>query len=163
MCHANQGDWPNAIISYNKGEELAIELGTIPVLANIRISRAVSELHSGNLDAAESSRLQAETLMTRLNDRLGLAECRKVEGMVLRERADYAQSQKRLEAGLHLFRTLGNELGVAECEFELGVLEQQRGADTEARSRLSESVRLFRQIGADDDVRRGELLLAEIA
>lgn len=163
MCYANQDDWHSAITNYEKGEELAIELGTIQVLANIRISRAVAELHSGRLDAAERLSLQAATLMEQLNDRLGLAECRKVEGMVLRERADYVESLRRLEEGLQMFRDLGNDLGVAECELELGLLERQRGAPGEARVRLSESVRLFRQIGADEDVRRGEVLLAEIA
>lgn len=163
MCHANQGDWQSAISHYAKGEELALELGTIPVLANIRISRAVAELHSGHLDAAESSRLQAAAMMAQLEDQLGLAECRKVEGMLLRERADFPESQKRLAEGLCMFRELGNDLGVAECELELGLLDRKRGAAPEARSRLTESVRMFREIGAQDDVRRGEALLAEMA
>ena len=163
MCHANQGDWKSAIDSYGKAEELAVELGTIPVLANVRISLAVSELHMGDLDGAERSCLQASSLMAQLNDRLGLAECRKVAGMVLRERSDYTESVKSLEAGLHTFRGLGNDLGVAECELELGILERKRGADIKARTRLSESARLFRQIGADDELRRTEALLAEMA
>jgi tetratricopeptide (TPR) repeat protein len=108
MCHANQGDWKNAVTSYDKDEELALELGTIAVLANIRISRAVAELHLGDLDRAESSCLQAVTMMDQLNDRLGLAECHKVEGIIMRERGDYAEATKRLEMGLRAARAGGS-------------------------------------------------------
>ena len=163
MCHANQGDPRSAIECYQKGEELAIDLGTVSVLADIRVSRAAAELRLGDLDGAERSCLQSAALMVQLGDPLGLAECRKVEGMVLRERGDLPESRRRLDEGLHAFREHGNELGVAECELELGVLESRRGDVGEARSRLSESVRLFRQIGAEDDVQRGEALLAEMA
>ena len=163
MCYAAQGELVESLASYERGEVLAIELGTLDVLANIKVSAASAHLRHGDIDSAETACQQASHLMDRLSDRLGAAECRKVEGMILRDRAEFDEGRERLEEGLHTFRELENELGVAECELELGVLERETGDLPASRLHLQQSAELFEQVGAAEDARRSLLLLKEMA
>lgn len=162
MCYNAQGETDEALASYARGEALAVELGTLDMLSIIKVSSALAHLRQGDVDAAETACQQAAHLMDRLGDRLGAAECRKVEGMILRDRANFEQGRQRLEEGLHTFRELENDLGVAECELELGVLERASGDMAAARDRLRQSVQLFEQVGAAEEAQRGQRLLEEL-
>jgi len=101
--------------------------------------------------------------MEELEDRLGLAECDKVEGMILRERCQYLQAEKMLRQGRRVFEELENQLGMAECDLELGSLLQTQGDLEGARQRLEESQKLFQDIGAEVDAHRAEEILAALA
>ena len=97
-----------------------------------------------------------------MQDRLGLAECEKVQGMICRERGQYAEAANLLRQGKQSFLELENQLGVAECDLELGLV-QQRGKDLEgARRHLQDAAALFEQIGAVAEVRRAKALLASL-
>lgn len=159
MMHADQGKWPEALKWYDRGEKQAREMGTVDVEANILVSRAEAETMEGDLEGAGASCAKALVYMEQLGDRLGVAECRKIEGMILRERAEYERAEDRLVQGRTLFEELGNRLGMAECDLELGRLEQARGDADEARLRLVEAQTRFGEVGAEEDARRvGELL-----
>ncbi len=160
LSHADQEDWTMALKFYGEREERARELGTVDVVANILISKAAAQIQVDELEDAETSCKQARLYMEQMKDRLGLAECRKVEGMIYRERAEYRRATECLQQGRYTFLELDNDLGVAECDLELGRLQQERGDVEEARRLLLESVQLFQQIGATDDARKGEALLA---
>ena len=163
MAHGAQHEWREALRCYERGCQLAREMGTVDVEANILVSQAVSQLSLGDLDTAETSCRQARVYMAQLEDRLGVAECDKVDGMIHRERAQFGEAQERLERGRHSFELLENRLGVAECELELGRLFHTRGEGDAARLRLRESQRLFSEIGAQTDAQRAEELLAALA
>jgi len=162
MAHGAQQEWEEALNCYARGWGLAREMGTIDVEANILVSQAVAQIGVGDLEGAEISCQQARAHMEQLGDRLGLAECDKVEGMIHRERSQYPQAEKQLQQGRHRFNELENLLGVAECDLELGRLFQDRGELETARQRLEESQRLFQEIGAEADARRAEELLAAL-
>ena len=149
--------------SYAKGEKLAREIDTVGVLASILVSRAPAQLAVGDLEGAERSCLQARTYMGQLGDRLGLAECSKVEGMICRKRSLYVEAQERLRRGRHLFQELENPLGVAECDLELGLLQQQGGDVGGARQCLEDARTSFQQVGALEEVRKAEELLAALS
>ncbi|MFH1568417.1 MAG: tetratricopeptide repeat protein [Gemmatimonadota bacterium] len=163
MCHAGQQEWEAALSCYNRGEVLARELGTVDVLANLLVSRAVVHLRRGELEDAEVAGSRAQTLMEQLANRIGLAECRKVKGMVSRERGRPAEAIQELSQAAAAFQVLENELGVAECQLELALVERQQGEKDRARRRLQDAVQLFEKVGAAGDARRGEAMLAEMA
>ena len=162
MTHAGQQDWSTALKCYSEGEKRARVLGILDVIANILVSKAVAQIHLDDLEGSENSCAQARAYMEHMKDPLGLAECRKVEGMICRVRSQFREATRRLQQGRHSFEELENDLGVAECDLELGLLQQQRGDVEEARRLLEDSVRLFQQIGALEDARRGEEVLAEL-
>lgn len=163
MCHAGQQEWDAARSCYAKGEELARELGTVDVLANILVSRALLHVRRGELDEAETACARSWQLMDQVGNRIGQAECHKVQGMIDRERGLFDRAADQLEKGMAAFQVLENELGVAECELELALVEQRHGDTARARRHLEDSIRLFQQVGAAGDARRGEALLAEVA
>lgn len=163
MCHAAQREWKAALSCYTKGEELARELGTVDVLANLLVSRAQVHARRAELEEAEATRARAAQLMEQLGNLIGQAECLKVKGMVNRERGLLDSAADELQKGMAAFQVLENDLGVAECELELALVDQQQGDTTRARRRLQDSIRLFQQVGAAGDVERGEALLAEMA
>ena len=163
MCHAAQQEWKVALSCYAKGEELAQGLGTVDVLANLLVSRAQAHARRGELEEAETARERAARLMEQVGNRLGQAECLKVQGIVTRERGQLERASEVLQQGMTAFQALENELGVAECGLELALVAQRRGDTAGARRRLQDSIRLFRQVGASGDAERGENLLAEMA
>lgn len=163
MAHANQEEWKDALKWYADGEKLAREMGTVDVEANILVARAQAEVATGDLDGAEQTCNKALSYMEQLGDRLGVAECRKVEGSIWRERGEFDRAEASLQRGRHLCQELENRLGVAECDLELGRLEQARGNLDAARLRLEESKEAFRALGAEEDAQRAEGLLTQLA
>ena len=163
MAHAARQEWQAALECYTRGGEQAREMGTVDIEANIVVSQAVAQIGVGDLEEAETSCLQARTYMEQLGDRLGLAECSKVEGMICRERSQYSEGEERLQQGRHIFEELENQLGVAECDLELGRLLQDRGEVEAASQHLEESCKLFQEIGAVEDARKAEELLTTLA
>jgi len=163
MCYTGQQNWEAALSCYTKGEALARELGTVDVLANLLVSRALVHARRAELEEGETACAQAWRLMDQLGNRLGLAECHRVQGMIDRERGLFDRAADQLTKGMAAFQALENELGVAECELELALVEHRQGDTARARRRLEGSVRLFQQVGAAGDAQRGEALLAEMA
>ena len=125
MLHAAQEQWESALESYAEAENLAKGMGTMDVLANILVSRALAQIGVGDLKGGERTSRQARAYMGRLRDRLG-AECNKVDGIILRERGQYLEAEELLLEGRVLFKDLENLLGAAECTLELGIALQRR-------------------------------------
>lgn len=163
MTHADQEQWQKALQWYGKAEEMAREMGTIDVEANVLVSAAVAHLKVDDLEACDKSCLLARRHMEQLGDRPGVAECNKVEGMALCKRGEYALACERLQTGRHLFSELDNALGAAECAMELGRLELARGEGEQARPHFAEAERTFAELGAEDDARRAAEALAQLA
>lgn len=163
MTHADQEQWEKALQWYAKAEELAREMGTIDVEANVLVSAAVAHLENGNGEACDKACMLARRQMEQLGDRPGLAECNKVEGMALCKRGEYALACDRLQAAQHQFAELDNALGAAECAMELGRLELARGEGEQARLHFAEAERSFTDLGAEDDARRAAEALAQLA
>ncbi len=162
MTHADQEQWQKALQWYGKAEELAREMGTVDVEANVLVSAAVAQLEVGDLEASDKSCLLARRHMEQLGDRPGLAECGKVEGMILRQRGAHTLACERLQMGRHLFAELDNALGIAECDMELGRLELARAAGEQARSHFTAAQLAFAKLGAEDDARRAAEALAQL-
>jgi predicted ATPase len=163
MAHAAQEEWQEALRSYGHAQQLAGEMGTVDMEANVFIAQATAQTRVGDLAEASVLCRQARGQMEELEDRLGLAECDKVEGMILRERCQYLQAEKMLRQGRRVFEELENQLGMAECDLELGSLLQTQGDLEGARQRLEESQKLFQDIGAEVDAHRAEEILAALA
>ena len=162
MTYAAQQEWEEALTCYTEGEKLARDMGTVDVVANILVGRASVQLNLGDPEEAETACQGAHIYYEQMQDRLGLAECEKVEGMICRERGQYAEAANLLRQGKQRFLHLENQLGVAECDLELGLV-QQRGKDLEgARRHLQDAAALFEQIGAVAEVRRAKALLASL-
>ncbi|MBI4531683.1 MAG: tetratricopeptide repeat protein [Candidatus Latescibacteria bacterium] len=163
MTHAAQKEWGEAIKCYMESERLSRDMGTVGMMANTLVSRALAQVGIGDLDHAEQSCRAAQAYMEQMGDRLGLAECKKVEGMIHRERVRYAEAEDLIRQGKYLFLDLENQLGVAECNLELGLVLQHRGDVEGARRYLRESSEIFRQIGAIKDAQKAEELLTALA
>lgn len=161
--HAVQQGWDDALECYAESVRQAREMGVVSLLARTLAGRAMAQLGAGDFEAAEGSCTAARTYMEQMQDRLGLAECDRIEGAIHRLQAQYAPAEELLQRGKHLFLDLENLLGVAECDRELGQVLQGRGDVEGARQHLRESSALFGRIGAIEEARKAEELLAALA
>ena len=162
MTYAAQQEWDEALTCYAEGEKLGREMGTLDVLANILVSAASAGIGLGELEGAEASCQGAQIYYEQLQDRLGLAECDKVQGAICRDRAHYIQAEVLLLQSRQSFQELENQLGMAECDQELGILRRQCGDVEGARRYLQASVALFEQIGAIEEVSKVNALLTTL-
>ena len=163
MTYAAQQAWEDALACYEEGEKLARDMGTVDVVANILVSRGAAQIGTGDLEGAEASCRGAYIYYEPMQDHLGLAECKKVEGAICRERAQYVEAEALLLHSRQSFQDLDNHLGVAECQLELGRVRQDLGDGEGARGYLQESSALFKQIGAIEECRKVESLLVALA
>ena len=162
MTYAAENACEEALTCYTEGENLAREMGTMDVVANILVSRVAVQIALFDLDGAESSCGGARLYMGEMEDRLGLAECDKMEGVIRRQQQRYGEAALLLEQSQKSFGELENGLGVAECELELGLLQQLQGDLQEAGRHLSAAAEQFVRIGAKGEAERVAELLAEL-
>jgi tetratricopeptide (TPR) repeat protein len=163
MVHAAHREWRVAPECCTKGAKPARELGARDLLARCLVGRAVAQLGMGDAGAAQTSCLAARVYLEEGRDRRGLAECRKVEGMICRTQAQYPAAEERLHQSKHVYLEMEDRLGVAECERELGLVLQHRGDPDGARRCLRQSCELFGRVGALEDERRAATLLSVLA
>ncbi|MEW6751611.1 MAG: hypothetical protein AB1505_11635, partial [Candidatus Latescibacterota bacterium] len=161
--HLAQEGWAQALACYARSASQARRMGAAGLLAHTLIGQALAQLGSGDLEGAYASCLAARARLAEIRDRRGLAECHRVEGVILREKVRYAPAAEALEQGRSLYASLGSQLRVAECDREMGVLLQRRGDAGQARERLHQSGRLFAALGAAHEARKVEELLAGMA
>ena len=162
MTHAGQRKWKEALACYAEGEGLGREMGTVDVLANILVSRAMVQVDVNDLDGAETSYQGAQVYFEQMQDALGLAECAKIQGIVLLERGHPVQAAVTLVKCRRGFSSLDNGLGVAECEVELGRARRARGDIEEAQSFYQAAIAHFQELGADVEADRARNLLATL-
>lgn len=162
MAYAMQEEWEEALACYGRGEPLARDIGTLDVLANILVSQAATQVGQEDLDGAAASCQGAHLYYEQLENRLGLAECQKVEGAICQRRGEGDRAQRRLQQARRLFVELENPLGEAECDLELGLVRRDGGDLEDARCYLQQAVDLFARIGAVEEARKAEGLLAEL-
>ena len=120
------------------------------------------QLELGVLEEAEASGRSARIYYEQMQDRLGLAECHKVEGTIGREQTNYAEAEARLAQARQAFQALDNPLGVAECDLELGLVRQRRSDLPGARACWQGAFERFEQIGAVHQIRKAQTLLATL-
>ena len=162
MTYAAQRAWEEALACYAQGEKLARDMGTVDVLANILVGQASVYIGLSDLDGAAASCQGARIYYEQMQDRLGVAECKKVEGMINRGRGLYSEAEALLVEARHSFQDVENELGVAECDLELGLVRQHGGDVEGARRYLQKSSALFEQVGAVEEAGRAKALLADL-
>ena len=162
MAHADRDRWHEALGSYSQAEQLARDMGTIDMIANVLVNRSVAQIATGDFDGAEASCNGASLYYGQLRDGLGLAECGKAAGMLSRSREQYAAADEQLRDARESFRGLDNQLGVAECDLELAVVLRHLGDLCECRACLREASELFDQLGAEDGSRKAAALRQEL-
>lgn len=148
LTHAVLGSLDTALRCYTQAIEVAERLGVADVMANILVSQAAAQVHAGDIEEADVSCRRSSVLMEQLGDRLGAAECLKVDGMICASRDQLERAVQRLSDGGSRFEQLGNSLGKAECEQELAAVRRQQGNDAGAQEHLQRALELYRSVDA---------------
>ncbi len=157
------GRTSEAIAAANGAEPHARAEGWVDLRARALRYRAIALEKQGDLDAAESSFIDAQSLAGEVGDDETRAACLEHRGTLARQRGDLVSSRTFLEEALGVYRRLGHLRLVADGLKELGGT-LVRAADTAvAVEVLEEAHALYRRIGSAGGAAEALNNLAEVA
>jgi len=97
---------------------------------------------------------QSMEYFTRCKDRLGLADCYKIKGMIHRKISKIEIAETYLQTSLRINLELNNNLNAGETLAELAELEILKGDRKSAARYRAEAVACFRKVGARKQLER---------
>lgn len=150
---------------FKKSLEIARSEGDVRLTATINLNRVEASLRLGELEEARERCEEAFEILTRINDRLGIAEAVRLYGVIYRKMKKYSLAMHHLEESIRINTECENPLGAAEAMRELGLLHLAKGDSREALSTLGRSFRIFKDLKAKkylEDVDRKMQELEEI-
>jgi putative nucleotidyltransferase with HDIG domain len=150
---------------FKKSLEIAKQEGDIRLAATINLNRVEASLKLGELEEARERCEEAFEILTKINDRLGIAEAVKLYGVIYRKMKKYSLSMHHLEESMRINTECENPLGEAEALREMGLLHLAKGDSREALSTLGRSFKIFKELKAKkylEDVDRKMQELEEI-
>ena len=154
-------DWLEAEVYFERGIEIAEQIGDLPIRARLYANLAIPLIHSGEFPRAATALSAAARLATRIPDSDTLSHVARLRGMIARLRGDFATAHEYLAESLRLAVGPGSELARAEALEETGRLCQAEGHLHEARTAFKEARVCFLSLGAQHDVLRMEGLLGQ--
>lgn len=156
ISYAHEKDWKQANQFYGRSLGVSDALGLVPLKSIAFLNRAQALIALKNFSEASEYNSKAYRLLERLNDRLGMAEYYKNQGILEREQGDLATAEKHLESAKNMFATVGNKLGIAESEFELGLAKSFGKKQVEMLACLQRSAENYRELGLIEKVKEIE-------
>ncbi|MDQ3521649.1 MAG: hypothetical protein M3434_04840, partial [Gemmatimonadota bacterium] len=89
---ADLRDWMEAEVYFDRGIEIAEQLGDVPARAKLRANRAEPLIHTGQLAHAKWTLATAEQLATQASDTGTLADIARFRAVIAREEGDLDRS-----------------------------------------------------------------------
>lgn len=152
-------EWLEAEIYFERGIEIAEQLGEVPMRARLHANLSVPLIHTGETPRARTALDTAEKLATRIGGTDTLSHIHRLRGMIARIAGDFATAHEHLAESLRLAAGPRFELARAEALEEKGRLGQAEGHLGQARRSLEEARTCFVALGARHDIARTEQLI----
>jgi tetratricopeptide (TPR) repeat protein len=154
-------DWLEAAVYFERGIEIAEQLGEVPMQTRLHANLAIPLVHMGEFPRARTVLNTAEHLATRIGDTETLSHIARLRGRIARLQGDFAAAREYLADSLRLATGTGFELARAEALEEQGRLYQAEGHLEEACIAFEAARTCFLAISARHDVARMEELLSQ--
>ena len=154
-------DWLEAEVYFDRGIEIAEQLGELPVRTRLYANLAIPLIHTGEFTRATAALDRAVQLATRILDTETLSHIARLRGMIARLRGNFAVAREHLTEALSFATGPGCELAHAEALEEKGRLHQVEGQLENASSVFAEARTALLALGAQHDVARIEDLLSQ--
>jgi tetratricopeptide (TPR) repeat protein len=158
---ADLQEWTESSLYFDRGLELAEQVGDVAVRTKLLANRAEPLIFVGEIDRAVSTLREAEELALEIDDPLTLAEVHRFRGLVCRLQHRLEEAEEHLARALELATESGLERG--EVLEEMARLRWQQARPGAARATAREALHTYQALGANHDLARVHRLLAEWA
>ncbi|MDD1777987.1 MAG: tetratricopeptide repeat protein [Candidatus Helarchaeota archaeon] len=116
----SEGNWNEAIQSYQKSEELFKKVGDQAGLSKCLVNIGIAFRNLGKWEEAIRYYEQSLKLDQQLGDRLGVATCLMNLGIALEVLGQTKEAIEHYQNSLAIFKDLGNDQAIASCLLNLG-------------------------------------------
>lgn len=151
MVCTDREDWMEALVHFDRGLEIAIELGDRRQQALLLMNRAEPLIHVGDSARAMESLREAEALARAVGYASVLADVERFRGILARRNGDLLGSLVHLDRAVDLASDPDLLLSRAEALEERGLVHLDLGRTLLARSEFDEARRIFAELGANHD------------
>lgn len=145
-------DWLKAGEHYEKSLEISRRLDEPDLSALTRLNLAELHVHSGEIAQAEAFCRMAMGTLDELDDRLGMAEARKIMGCIEGKKRNWDRAAELFERSVELNEECASPLGLAEAYFEYARVCKEAGRAEESHRLLNKSLGIFEQLKASKDI-----------
>jgi tetratricopeptide (TPR) repeat protein len=151
---ADLRDWMEAEIYFDRGIEIAQQLGHVPMLAKLRANRAEPLIHTGQVQEARNTLDEAERLASPIRELGTLADVARFRAMIARAQGNFSTAEQYITDSLGLATEAGLDLERTEALEEQACLLSAEGQTDEAIATLSEAHDRYEALGAKRDAAR---------
>ncbi|MDX1661490.1 MAG: tetratricopeptide repeat protein, partial [Gemmatimonadota bacterium] len=152
MLFADQKRWKGAARCYRMARRLALELGDDSLVGLVALNAAEVEIEQDEFGSAREACDEAVERLSRVNDRLGIAEAYRHYGVIFRKSGKNALALAHFERAVRQGQRLDAPLAEAEALRELGHLHLSQARHRSALESLARALKLFRQLEAAHDL-----------
>ncbi len=145
-------DWPRAGEHYEKSLEISRGLDVPDLSALTRLNLAELHVHSGEIAQAEAFCKMAMATLDEIDDRLGMAEARKIMGCIEGRKRNWDEAAQLFDRSIELNEECASPLGLAETYFEFARVSKEAGRAEESHRLLNKSLGIFEQLKASKEI-----------
>lgn len=161
MVCADLRDWLEAEVCFDRGIEIAEQIGDSALLAKLHANRAEPLIETGEISRAWDSLDLAERIASWTEDREIFPVLARFRGKVSRLKRNFHAADQHLAHALRLATEADLPLDRAEVLEEIARLRREQDRPEEACAAAKEALDGFHALGAERDVARVETLLRE--
>ncbi|MEO8168775.1 MAG: tetratricopeptide repeat protein, partial [bacterium] len=162
MSYLFKGEYKQSLSEFNRVSALVNPESNVNLTGLATLGKANACFYMKDLRMALSFVHHALSCFTASNDRLSIADCYKVKGMIHREMKKFSFASSYFQTSLRINIELKNQLNAGETYYELGVLEVMKKQPAEAKKAFVRAIECFKAVGARQDVERAEKMLKTI-
>ena len=145
-------DMPRASEHYEKSLEISRGLDVPDLSALTRLNLAELHVHSGEIAQAEAFCKMAMATLDEVDDRLGMAEARKIMGCIEGSKRNWDEAVEFFERSVEINEECASPLGLAETYFEYARVCKEAGRAEESHRLLNKSLGIFEQLKASKEI-----------
>lgn len=145
-------DWDNALKCHNESVEFAERTGNTRQLWNVYINVARVYARTGDIKLAELIIYRATNILHASPNKLGIAEAKRVEGLIRYLKNDWASAEILFDESETLCKETNDMQGQAETICERAYMSIEKGNYNQALSLLEQAKEAFVDIGAKGEV-----------
>jgi len=146
ITYSDENDWEQANQFFGKSLSVTGMMGLAPLKSITFLNRALALTHLDEIKEAREYSFKAIRLLENLNDKLGVAEYYKIQGIIEAKDQNWDASDRQFIKAAEIFRKFSNELGYAETLLEWGISVLYRKRNDDAIKLIRKAHRLFTEM-----------------
>ena len=148
MLYLKNHDYIFAINKFDESINDSLKTKHLQHLGISYLSKAEVYIRISEFEIASTFAKKALEISTKVNDRLTIADCYKVIGIIQRNKNNYESSENNLLKSMRINMELGNKLNQAETAYELGILYKDIRKNEESKKFFQEALNYYKKINA---------------